>query len=143
MAWITDRRADRTVGNLVKDLNAREQNSSSQCLLRVLSSVWHSRNDGWIEHFDVKTLLRPMFEVFDRNKDGLILRAELEECSQILGNSLSIHPSSTPDCLAMDWKQLPGNETVNFQQFVDWQVSSLEKCGIPNNQLPRLQLCWH
>ena len=111
MAWITDRRADRTVGN-----------------------------DGWIEHFDVEMLLRPMFEVFDRNKDGLILRAELEECSQILGNSLSIHPSASPDCLAMDWKQLPSNETVNFQQFVDWQVSSLEKCGIPNNQLPRLLL---
>ena len=84
-----------------------------------------------------------MFEVFDRNKDGLILRAELEECSQILGNSLSIHPSSAPDCLAMDWKQLPANETVSFQQFVDWQVSSLEKCGIPNNQLPRLQLGFH
>eukprot|EP00439_Symbiodinium_sp_Y106_P077042 s796_g16.t1 len=114
VAWITDRRADRTVGN-----------------------------DGWIEHFDVEMLLRPMFEVFDRNKDGLILRAELEECSQILGNSLSIHPSASPDCLAMDWKQLPSNETVNFQQFVDWQVSSLEKCGIPNNQLPRLleELC--
>ena len=82
MAWITDRRADRTVGN-----------------------------DGWIEHFDVEMLLRPMFEVFDRNKDGLILRAEREECSQILGNSLSIHPSASPDCLAMDWKQLPSNES--------------------------------
>ncbi|CAE7193604.1 unnamed protein product, partial [Symbiodinium pilosum] len=107
VAWITDRRADRTVGN-----------------------------DGWIERFDVKTLLRPMFEVFDRNKDGLILRAELEECSQILGNSLSIHPSSAPDCLAMDWKQLPSNETVSFQQFVDWQVGSLEKCGDVRGWIP-------
>jgi len=114
VGWLTDREADRTVGN-----------------------------DGWIEKFDIHTLLRPMFNVFDRNKDGLIRRSELQECSQILGNSLSIHPASTNDCLVLDWKELPAKEEVSFQDFVDWQVKHLQKSGIPNNQLPTLleELC--
>jgi len=114
VGWLTDREADRTVGN-----------------------------DGWIEKFDIHALMRPMFNVFDRNKDGLIRRSELKECSQILGNSLSIHPASTSDCLVLDWKELPNKEEVNFQDFVDWQVKHLQKSGIPNNQLPTLmeELC--
>lgn len=114
VGWLTDREADRTVGN-----------------------------EGWIEKFDIHALMRPMFNVFDRNKDGLIRRSELKECSQILGNSLSIHPASTSDCLVLDWKELPNKEEVNFQDFVDWQVKHLQKSGIPNNQLPTLmeELC--
>ena len=114
VGWLTDREADRTVGK-----------------------------DGWIEAFDIQALMRPMFNVFDRNKDGLIKRSELQECSQILGNSLSIHPASTSDCLVLDWKELPNKEEVNFQDFVDWQVKHLQKSGIPNNQLPTLmeELC--
>lgn len=114
VSWLTDRRADRTIGK-----------------------------DGWIERFDIHSLLRPMFNVFDRNNDGFIRRSELEECSQILGNSLSIHPLATSDCLVLDWKQLPAKDVVDFKEFVDWQVKHLQKSGIPNNQLPKLmeELC--
>ena len=114
VAWLTDRKADQTIGN-----------------------------DGWIEKFDINALMRPMFDVFDRNKDGLIRRSELQECSQILGNSLSIHPASTSDCLVLDWQELPSKEEVNFRDFVAWQVQHLQNSGIPNNQLPVLleELC--
>eukprot|EP00931_Biecheleriopsis_adriatica_P077918 TRINITY_DN51395_c0_g1_i1.p1 TRINITY_DN51395_c0_g1~~TRINITY_DN51395_c0_g1_i1.p1 ORF type:complete len:554 (-),score=139.18 TRINITY_DN51395_c0_g1_i1:29-1690(-) len=111
VAWITDRQAQSTVGE-----------------------------DGWIEKFDLKSLLRPLFEVFDKNDDGTIQSHELEECATIMKKSLSLHPlsSGNGDLLAIDLDNFPTAEKITFEDFVKWQSEILQNSGIPNNRLPHL-----
>eukprot|EP00930_Biecheleria_cincta_P083416 TRINITY_DN72998_c0_g1_i1.p1 TRINITY_DN72998_c0_g1~~TRINITY_DN72998_c0_g1_i1.p1 ORF type:complete len:584 (-),score=160.16 TRINITY_DN72998_c0_g1_i1:33-1784(-) len=109
VAWVTDRKATQTVGK-----------------------------DGWIENFDSRSMLKPLFDVFDKAKTGFISRDEFVECAQILGNSLSLHPLASGDSLAIDWKENPLGEKVGFDEFVDWQTMILQKSGILNNKLPML-----
>lgn len=109
VAWVTDRKASQTVGK-----------------------------DGWIENFDCRSMLKPLFDVFDKERTGFILRDEFMECAQILGNSLSLHPLASKDSLAIDWKENPLGDKVDFNEFLEWQTKILQRSGILNNKLPKL-----
>lgn len=124
--WVTDRDADRTVGL-----------------------------DGWIEKFDLRGMLKPLFDVFDRNGSGKISKAELEECATIMLRTLSLHPLSdgteprTPSRTRTvseaevsaalnldDLDQIP-DEEVDFDAFVIWQSAVLRKSAVPNNKMSK------
>eukprot|EP00913_Durusdinium_trenchii_P010373 g9726.t1 len=115
VAWLTNRSAQYTVGT-----------------------------DGWISPFDLKTMLKPLFEMWDKDGSGHITRDEFYEIAQILSNSLRslfqfisarLHPLAKGDSLVVDFEV---KEFVSLDEFVGWQVGVLQRSGVPNNKVPDL-----
>eukprot|EP00931_Biecheleriopsis_adriatica_P067043 TRINITY_DN41250_c0_g1_i1.p1 TRINITY_DN41250_c0_g1~~TRINITY_DN41250_c0_g1_i1.p1 ORF type:complete len:575 (-),score=110.90 TRINITY_DN41250_c0_g1_i1:23-1747(-) len=49
--------------------------------------------DGWLEETaNVEAILRPLFNVFDKNHDSMIQMSEFHECFAIISNSLKMYP---------------------------------------------------
>lgn len=92
-------------------------------------------DDGWITDFDLKGLLKPLFEIWDKDGSGEITREEFNELSQILQNSLRLHPLAKGDVLVVDFEV---KEFVSLDEFVSWQSGVLQRSGVPNNKLPEL-----
>mmetsp|Transcript_73504 Transcript_73504/g.172163 ORF Transcript_73504/g.172163 Transcript_73504/m.172163 type:complete len:505 (+) Transcript_73504:53-1567(+) len=106
MGWLTNRLAQYTIGD-----------------------------DGWITDFDLKELLKPLFEIWDKDGSGQVTREEFYELSQILQNSLRLHPLAKGDLLVVDFEV---KEFVSLDEFVKWQSGVLQRSGVPNNKLPEL-----
>eukprot|EP00930_Biecheleria_cincta_P071083 TRINITY_DN58634_c0_g1_i1.p1 TRINITY_DN58634_c0_g1~~TRINITY_DN58634_c0_g1_i1.p1 ORF type:complete len:513 (+),score=115.24 TRINITY_DN58634_c0_g1_i1:64-1602(+) len=94
--------------------------------------------DGFIEDFNLREAVLPLFQVFDKNGDGTISSGELATFSLILTNALSLHPLKTRDHLVCEWDSSPFDHNASFDEFVAWQAEVLENSGIPNNQLPQM-----
>ncbi|CAE7248778.1 epsE [Symbiodinium natans] len=92
-------------------------------------------DDGWITDFDLKDQVKPLFEIWDKDGSGHITREEFNELSQILQNSLRLHPLAKGDLLVVDFEV---KEFVSLEEFVSWQSGVLQRSGVPNNKLPDL-----
>jgi len=102
-----------------------------------------------IELFDLPRLLKPLFNVYDRNGDGTISFEEFDECHNILQTALTVHPAQgdqmqDPDALVDHAKPLfqkvdsNDDQRVSFEEFVQWQQEAMERSGLLNEDLAEL-----
>eukprot|EP00930_Biecheleria_cincta_P089472 TRINITY_DN78784_c0_g1_i1.p1 TRINITY_DN78784_c0_g1~~TRINITY_DN78784_c0_g1_i1.p1 ORF type:complete len:460 (+),score=97.28 TRINITY_DN78784_c0_g1_i1:138-1517(+) len=107
------------------------------------SSVLCPRN-GELKYFDLAEALRPLFEIYDMNGDGFISRAEFVHCHGILQNAIAAESSDIPPSIKGDlglrYQKLDTNNdhTITFEDFVDWQRSSLAESGLTETQMAKL-----
>eukprot|EP00927_Polykrikos_kofoidii_P018478 TRINITY_DN18571_c0_g1_i1.p1 TRINITY_DN18571_c0_g1~~TRINITY_DN18571_c0_g1_i1.p1 ORF type:complete len:501 (-),score=110.24 TRINITY_DN18571_c0_g1_i1:47-1549(-) len=106
-------------------------------------------DDGSMEVFDMAGLLRPLFQVYDKNGDGTISPSEFEECHNILQSALSLHPVGVPGSpCRRDPEDMAANadstfgkvdrdvdRRISFEEFVAWQRAAVEKSGLVNSDL--------
>mmetsp|Transcript_99329 Transcript_99329/g.289880 ORF Transcript_99329/g.289880 Transcript_99329/m.289880 type:complete len:469 (-) Transcript_99329:140-1546(-) len=109
-------------------------------------STVHAGAKG-VSYFDLDELLRPLFEIYDRNGDGTISAEEFAECHNILQTALTLHPTdgknklADPDIVVNDAVQVFGqvdsdnDQRLSFEEFVEWQRGALEKSGLLNDDL--------
>lgn len=117
-------------------------------LTRPGAAVHHTTRG--VEYFDLAAVLRPLFEVYDKNGDGTISPSEFEECHVILQNALRLAPakgnsvpmnsgvmeqeaSETFNRIDSDF-----NQKISFDEFIDWQRKALENSGLLNDDLKDL-----
>eukprot|EP00927_Polykrikos_kofoidii_P030035 TRINITY_DN25906_c0_g1_i1.p1 TRINITY_DN25906_c0_g1~~TRINITY_DN25906_c0_g1_i1.p1 ORF type:complete len:476 (+),score=79.17 TRINITY_DN25906_c0_g1_i1:173-1600(+) len=107
---------------------------------------------GTVELFDLEKVLRPLFQVYDRNGDGSITGSEFEECHNILQSALTLHPvgakSATvpkepeeilsPASVVFSTIDRDVDGRIAFHEFVRWQRIALEKSGLLNEDLVNL-----
>lgn len=82
--------------------------------------------------FDFDALLRPLYDIYDRDGNGTVSYAEFEECHCILQNSLGLqdtqskhagtHAAIEGDVHSI-FKGLDNNndKNISFPEFVEWQ----------------------
>lgn len=112
-------------------------------LTRPASSVHAGAKD--IAFFDLEELLRPLYEIYDRNGDGSISVQEFAECHNILQTALTLHPAQgqmpDPEVVSADsakvFRKADGDhdQRVTFEEFVTWQRGALERSGLLNDDL--------
>eukprot|EP00931_Biecheleriopsis_adriatica_P094048 TRINITY_DN67751_c0_g1_i1.p1 TRINITY_DN67751_c0_g1~~TRINITY_DN67751_c0_g1_i1.p1 ORF type:complete len:499 (-),score=109.49 TRINITY_DN67751_c0_g1_i1:278-1726(-) len=95
---------------------------------------------GRIRDFDFRGLLKPLFDVFDKDKGGTISQDEFEECAGLLVNSVKMHPQASE---SDKWRpssfrliDTNGDGEIDFEEFCAWQQKVLKDCGIPKSALP-------
>uniref|UniRef100_A0A7S0FAW6 EF-hand domain-containing protein n=1 Tax=Pyrodinium bahamense TaxID=73915 RepID=A0A7S0FAW6_9DINO len=97
--------------------------------------------------FDFEAVLKPLFEVFDRNGNGSVSKEEFEECFCILQNAMRLADSSEdpgPMLLSRNASdifataEVSGDRYLDFTEFVEWQRKALEKSGLLNEDLKDL-----
>lgn len=100
--------------------------------------------DGWLVNtVKVETLLKPLFQVFDKNSDGVIQMTEFQESFNIITNSIRMHAGAGNDspldgvlqAFTTRFEGFEDKTPVPFEEFVQWHRKIFEKSGIPNNQL--------
>eukprot|EP00931_Biecheleriopsis_adriatica_P069017 TRINITY_DN42908_c0_g1_i1.p1 TRINITY_DN42908_c0_g1~~TRINITY_DN42908_c0_g1_i1.p1 ORF type:complete len:511 (+),score=109.92 TRINITY_DN42908_c0_g1_i1:45-1535(+) len=103
--------------------------------------------DGWLGEFNFRAVVKPLFEVFDKDNSGHICVHEFNELSSILNTSLDMHPRSRNRsetlrrCFNGDYfaeLDKDGDRQVSFDEFVKWQTEVIKKSGIPNSMVKDL-----
>lgn len=96
---------------------------------------------------DYSAILKPLFQVYDRNNCGAIGFDDFVECHAILQNSLKIHPreddtaSKDPLNLQMDaeeaFRQADRSQdgSISFTDFVSWMRDHLDTQGMSGAEL--------
>jgi len=101
--------------------------------------------DGYFGSFDLAAVIRPLYELFDQDKSGVVTINEFKECHTILRTSLQLHPSAVQDkalSIAEDADATFGDvdkdndNHITFEEFCKWQGEVMRKSGIPNSILP-------
>jgi len=101
--------------------------------------------DGWFGSFDLRATIKPLYDLFDRSKSGVVTLDDFKECHTILRTSLQLHPCAHQDkamSIAEDAETTfqsvdkDGAGHINFEQFCHWQGEVMRKSGIPNSILP-------
>jgi len=117
-------------------------------LTRPAASVQHT--DGKLERYDLGKVLRPLFDVYDRNNDGDLSFEEFDECHSILRNALHLHAEgkttgiTDPDLLMQEsadiFSAMDANKDrrVSLEEFVNFQRTALEKSGIKNSDVEEM-----
>jgi len=128
-----------------------EYNEFVEWLTRPGAS-FHAGPTG-VQPFDLKTVMRPLFEVYDRNGDGTISPQEFAECHSILQAALRTHPVGQdpsdihiedPEHLERSAQRLyrsidaDGDEAITFEEFIRWQQTCLDDSGLLNEDVEQL-----
>jgi len=107
-------------------------------------------NDGASVTLNLEVTLKPLFQVFDRNGDGILSYQEFEECFCILQNAMKMSKKGrdqAPDpelFMKSDAAEVfgrvdnDGNEEITFREFVQWQRKAFEKNGLLSADLKDL-----
>jgi Ca2+-binding EF-hand superfamily protein len=107
-------------------------------------------DEGKLERYDIGKVLRPLYEVYDRNQDGDISIEEFDECHSILRNALHLHAdgeaasTADPDVLLQESAEVFAtmdknkDKKVGFDEFVTFQRTALEKSGIKNSDIEEM-----
>lgn len=113
---------------------------------------FHAGKNG-VQRFDLETVMRPLFEVYDQNGDGTIAPQEFAECHSILQAALRTHPvcqdpsgvhSEDPEHLEASAHRLyrsidtDGDEAITFEEFIRWQQTCLDDSGLLNEDVEQL-----
>jgi Ca2+-binding EF-hand superfamily protein len=107
---------------------------------------------GQLATFDLEGTLRPLYDVYDKNRDGSVTWDEFEECYCILSNSLQLarpkadRTTFVPEHLkSADQGQkvfsgvdTDGDRKVSFQEFCEWQREALANSGLHSEDLKEL-----
>lgn len=99
---------------------------------------------GELTYFDLEEAIRPLFEVYDMNGDGFISRAEFVHCHGILQNAIAAESSDIPPSIKGDLDlryqkiDLNHDRTITFDDFVNWQRTSLAESGLTETQMAKL-----
>lgn len=96
--------------------------------------------------FDFEAVIKPLFDVFDRNGNSLISSEEFEECFLILQNAMRLsnknknQPALLEGEAADIFEAVGGSEGsgLDFAEFVSWQRRALEKSGLLSEDLKDL-----
>jgi len=104
-----------------------------------------------IEVFDLGKVLRPLFDVFDRDGSGFVSQEEYDEVHTIISNSLKLSPDAkdakrgrNPRMLTrqsqsvFDDIDLDKDHQISFKEFVEFQRQSFAKCGLRSEDLAEL-----
>eukprot|EP00421_Protoceratium_reticulatum_P066697 CAMPEP_0168415888 /NCGR_PEP_ID=MMETSP0228-20121227/30463_1 /TAXON_ID=133427 /ORGANISM="Protoceratium reticulatum, Strain CCCM 535 (=CCMP 1889)" /LENGTH=470 /DNA_ID=CAMNT_0008429709 /DNA_START=102 /DNA_END=1514 /DNA_ORIENTATION=- len=111
--------------------------------LMLPGSQIQARKSG-VALFDFEAVLRPLFDVFDRNGNGLISFEEFEEIFCILQNAQNMgskRGNPMPGYLTREstnvFKHADSGDDchVDFKEFVAWQRQALQKSGLLNEDL--------
>lgn len=101
--------------------------------------------DGWFGEFDLKSVLKPLWDVFDRNGDGHLVMDEFADSFSIVVNCLKIDPSARDEPLSIGEHfesifkvaDQDGSGEIDFEEFVKWQSEAIRASRIPNRMLPK------
>lgn len=105
---------------------------------------------GHIHTFDLQEVLKPLYDVYDKNRDGKVSWEEFEECFVILANSLQLsQPTGSKKSVNLPWEADEGKDVftridkdkdrwVSFSEFCEWQREALANSGLHNEDLKEL-----
>jgi len=95
--------------------------------------------------FDLDAALRPLFAIYDQNGNGAICQSEFQEAQQIIQGALTHHTTGAAVRAEMNEVDAAfaaadpdGNKRISFNEFVEWQRSSVEYSGLPSDTLEEL-----
>jgi len=105
-----------------------------------------SINSGSASVFDLDSVLRPLFDVYDQDKSGTISLEELQNMQETLRNAvMASHDEDTvselPIAFASDvgeWFDHDHDGNIGFEEFVEWQRQSLEASEVSQARLVEL-----
>eukprot|EP00930_Biecheleria_cincta_P070254 TRINITY_DN578_c0_g2_i1.p1 TRINITY_DN578_c0_g2~~TRINITY_DN578_c0_g2_i1.p1 ORF type:complete len:482 (+),score=95.93 TRINITY_DN578_c0_g2_i1:84-1529(+) len=104
---------------------------------------------GDVRFFDLETILKPLFMVYDIDNSGSISKAEFVECQTLLQNALKLSTSAAQlphsplhDDIVADKlfaeADTNSDRSISFAEFVDWQRAGLNRNGLDAKQLQEL-----
>eukprot|EP00929_Paragymnodinium_shiwhaense_P064796 TRINITY_DN32506_c0_g3_i1.p1 TRINITY_DN32506_c0_g3~~TRINITY_DN32506_c0_g3_i1.p1 ORF type:complete len:546 (+),score=115.42 TRINITY_DN32506_c0_g3_i1:88-1725(+) len=96
--------------------------------------------------FDLEEVLRPLFDIYDLDRDGVLSLGEFEDCHMIIQNSLALHPEvgngadvepfvALPARKAFQEMDANADSQVSFEEFVSWQYNMLSYSGLTHENL--------
>jgi len=156
---VTEEEIERCIGEADKNKNGIiEYNEFIEWLQQPCGTV--RMGSQGLEYFDLEACVRPLYDVYDQDGDGLVSMEEFIGCQTILQNSLGLKSkvsleeqfkkefgkdgSTSVPLLEDDAKKVfvmvdaDKSRSITFKEFLDWQRKQLIAAKTPSKELEEL-----